>query len=320
MATTDAGIRSNEEIFGRRISLLSCSIGAALAVTKIVVGMKAASNAVVSDGLETSGDVLSSLIVYIGLLLAGKPPDAEHPYGHGRYETLAGLAVGGIILLTGAGILWHGFNVTGLKEPLRSFALYPLVAAAGAKIALAAIKLRVGKKIESSGLQADAWHDMTDLLSTVVAFCAVTLTLIDPIRFGFADRLGSIVISVIVIFLAIQVVHRTVDSLLDTMPEDARMAEIRAVALSVPGTLGIEKCFARRTGLKYHVDLHLEVDPQMTVEASHDIATQVKIAVKDRLAWVADVLIHVEPASLGEADRTTAAGSITGSIRRSPSR
>jgi cation diffusion facilitator family transporter len=307
MPNTDVRIRSEEEIFGRRISLLSCSIGAALAITKIIVGMKSGSNAVVSDGLETSGDVLSSLIVYLGLLLAGKPPDAEHPYGHGRYETLAGLAVGGIILLTGAGILWHGLTSTGSAEPLLSFALYPLVAAAGAKIALAAIKLRVGKKIESSGLQADAWHDMTDLLSTVIAICAVTLTLIDPSRFRFADRLGSIVISAIVILLAIQVVRRTVDSLLDTMPESSRMVEIRAVALSVPGALGIEKCFARRTGLQYHVDLHLEVDPQLTVQASHDIATQVKISIKDRLAWVADVLIHVEPATLGETDRATAA-------------
>lgn len=307
MPTTDVRTRSREEIFGRRISLVSCSIGAALAITKIVVGMKAGSNAVVSDGLETSGDVLSSLIVYIGLLLAGKPPDAEHPYGHGRYETLAGLAVGGIILLTGAGILWHGLNSTGSAEPLQSFALYPLVAAAGAKLALATIKLRVGKKIESSGLQADAWHDMTDLLSTLIAFCAVTLTLIDPNRFGVADRLGSIIISAIVILLAIQVVRRTVDSLLDTMPEDSRMVEIRAVALSVPGALGIEKCFARRTGLKYHVDLHLEVNPQLTVQASHDIATKVKIAIKDRLAWVADVLIHVEPAQVPEADRATAA-------------
>jgi cation diffusion facilitator family transporter len=300
------GVRSAEERFGRRIALLSCSIGVVLAAAKITVGMRAGSNAVVSDGLETAGDVLSSFIVYIGLLLAVKPPDAEHPYGHGRYETLAGLAVGGIILVTGAGILWHAWNLSWSPAQLQTFALYPLVAAACIKLALAGFKLRIGKKIESSGLQADGWHDVTDLVSTAIAFCAVVLTLLDPNRFGFADRLGSIAIAAIVIFLAIQVVRRTVDSLLDTMPEASRMEEIRTVALNVPGALGIEKCFARRTGLKYHVDLHLEVNPQLTVQASHEIATQVKIAIKERLAWVADVLVHVEPARAVDASRSAA--------------
>lgn len=290
-------VRSREEVFGRRIALVSASVGVVLAAGKIVVGMKAGSNAVVSDGLETTGDVLSSLIVFVGLSLAGKPPDAEHPYGHGRYETLAGLAVGGIILLTGAGILWHGITVRSEPAALQNFALYPLAAAAGAKCILATVKLRVGRRIDSSGLQADAWHDVTDLLSTFIAFCAVALTLADPLRFGFADRLGSLIIAALVIFLAIQVVHRTVDSLLDTMPEASRMSEIRAAALVVPGALGIEKCFARRTGLRYHVDLHLEVDPELTVQESHEIATRVKIEIKERFAWVADVLVHVEPAA-----------------------
>src|SRR3954453_16676124 len=174
MAISDARpFVSKEESFRRRIALLSCSVGVILAVSKIIVGMKAGSNAVVSDGLETTGDVLSSLIVFVGLWLAGKPPDAEHAYGHGRYETLAGLAVGGIILVTGAGILWHGLSATITSEPVRQFALYPLIAALGAKVALAATKLRVGKNIGSSGLQADAWHDLTDLASTLIALCAV---------------------------------------------------------------------------------------------------------------------------------------------------
>jgi divalent metal cation (Fe/Co/Zn/Cd) transporter len=91
------------------------------------------------------------------------------------------------------------------------------------------------------------------------------------------------------------VVRRTVGQLLDTMPEPGKMAEIRNAALRVHGALGIEKCFARRTGLRYHVDLHLEVDPEMTVRESHEIATRVRIAVKESLPWVTDVLVHVEP-------------------------
>jgi len=280
---------------GRRIALVSISVGVVLAAAKIVIGTKAGSTAVVSDGIEASGDVLSSAIVYAGLWLASKPPDAEHPYGHGRYETLAGLAVGAMLLLSGAAILWHGITSFGEGGGVRAYAVYPLIAAVLSKIALASAKFRVGKKIDSSGLQADAWHDITDLLSTSVALIAVIITLVNPARLGSADHIGGVLIGIIILFLSVQVVRRTIDSLLDTMPEPVKLKQIRDVALSVRGSLGIEKCLARRTGLKYHVDLHLEVDPNLTVRESHAIATRVKIAIKENLHWVADVLVHVEP-------------------------
>ena len=302
-----SGVSAGEtlERIGRRIALLSVTIGIALSVAKILVGMRAGSVSVVSDGLEGAGDALSSAIVYAGLGLASKPPDSEHPYGHGRYETLAGLAVGGMLLLAGAAILWHG--ITSLSQPtaVAFYALYPLFAAVVLKTILATLKLRVGRRLQSTSLQADAWHDLTDLLSTVVALIAVGLTLVNPARFAPADRVGGVVIGVIILFLAVQVVRRTVGQLLDTMPEPGRMAEIRETALSVPGALGIEKCYARRTGLKYHVDLHLEVDPELTVRESHEIATRVRIAIREALPWVADVLVHVEPAP-AVARRTTA--------------
>jgi divalent metal cation (Fe/Co/Zn/Cd) transporter len=104
------------------------------------------------------------------------------------------------------------------------------------------------------------------------------------------------VIGFIVVFVGIRVVRRTIDQLTDTMPDDYSMKQIRAAASSVPGALGVEKCFARRTGFQYHVDLHLEVDPDLTVRESHEIAVKVKAQVKKRLNWVADVLVHVEPA------------------------
>jgi cation diffusion facilitator family transporter len=285
-----------EELVGRRVALISMTVGLGVAISKIVVGAHAGSSAVTSDGLEAGGDVLSSGIVYAGLLLAAKPPDSEHPYGHGRYETLAGLAVGAILLLAGAAIFWHGFTSFSEPSPLPAYALYPLFASVIIKIVLSAAKFRVGRRISSTSLQADAWHDMTDLLSTFVAMIAVGLTLVNPLRFATADHIGGIVIGIIIFALSIQVVRRTVDNLLDTMPDPEKLAEIRRVAMSVPGALGIEKCFARATGLRYHVDLHLEVDPALSVRDSHEIATLVRGAIKDTLPWVADVLVHVEPA------------------------
>ncbi|HZS53568.1 MAG TPA: cation diffusion facilitator family transporter [Bryobacteraceae bacterium] len=290
-----------EELVGRRIALLSMSVGVVLAAAKIVVGVKAGSTAVISDGCEAGADVLSSGFVYAGLWLASRPPDYEHPYGHGRYETLAGLAVGALLLLTGAAIFWSGLVHFHEANTLEVYALYPLIAAFFLKIALAGTKFRIGKRIDSGALQADAWHDITDLLSTSVAFIAVILTLVNPQRFGSADHVGGMVIGLIIFFLSIRVVRQTVGQLVDTMPEPSKMAAIRSVALSVPGTLGIEKCFARRTGLRYHVDLHLEVDPEMTVRESHEIATEVRRHIKGRLRWVADVLVHVEPAGAVKA-------------------
>lgn len=285
----------SEALIGRRIALVSMTVGVVLSIAKILVGMNVGSAAVTSDGIETAGDVLSSAIVYAGLWLASKPPDYEHPYGHGRYETLAGLAVGAMLLLTSAFIFSEGFVSLGERSELQTYALYPLLTAVIAKIALASIKFRTGRRIASASLEADGWHDVTDLLSTSVALFAVILTLLNPVRFGAADRVGGMLIGIIIFFMSIRVVRRTVGQLVDTMPEPDKMGQIREAALSVPGTLGIEKCYARRTGLKYHVDLHLEVDPEMTVRESHEIAAQVRNLIKERLRWVADVLVHVEP-------------------------
>jgi cation diffusion facilitator family transporter len=303
MAQGAAQQHERQELLGRRIALLSMAVGVVLAAVKIAVGIHARSTALVSDGCEAGADVLSSGFVYAGLWLASRPPDAEHPYGHGRYETLAGLAVGALLLLTGAAIFWSGFVRFNQTNELHAYALYPLLAAFFLKISLAAMKFRVGRTIHSSSLTADAWHDITDLLSTTVAFIAIGLAIINPARFRVADHIGGVFIGGIIFFLSVRVVLRTVGQLIDTMPEPSKMAEIRSVALSVPGALGIEKCYARPTGLRYHVDLHLEVDPDMTVRESHEIAGQVKRCVREKLDWVADVLVHVEPARVAAVGR-----------------
>ncbi len=288
-----------ESSWGRRIALASVFLSLLLAVSKIWVGYAAHSAAVISDGLESGGDVFSSAMVYVGLWLASKPPDNEHPYGHGRYETLAGLAVGAMLLLIGAGILWSGLTRPEETHPLPAFAIYPLLASLVVKSGLAGAKVTVGRRIKSLALEADALHDLTDLLSTGVALASVALVLFDPARFASADRVGGIIIGVIISFLSVSMVRRVVDQLLDTMPEPAHVEEIRAAALRVPGALGIEKCWARRTGMRYHVDLHLEVAPELSVRESHHIAASVRMQVKQRLPWVADVLVHVEPSGFG---------------------
>ncbi len=283
------------ELAGRRIAITSMLVSAALAAAKITIGLHAASTATVSDGIESAGDVLASGLVLLGLIIAAKPPDAEHPYGHGRLETLSALAVGMLLAATGVLIAVESLHLSHDAGRPQAYALWPLIASIVIKSIMSASKRHYGRKIQSSGLIADAWNDTVDILSGATALLGLGLTLLAPERFSAADRFGGSAVGVIVIFLGIRVVHDTVVQLMDTMPDPEAMDRIRRTALTVPGVLGIEKCFARKTGLKWHVDMHLEVDPAMSVFESHEIATEVKEKIRSEVDWVADVLVHVEP-------------------------
>ena len=278
----------------RRTALISIAISVVLSSVKICVGLAAHSVALVSDGFESAADILMSGLVLFGLWVAAKPADADHPYGHGRFEILTGLAIGAILAVAGASISWQAIaNRNDLHQP-EAFALWPLGGAAILKGGLWITKRRIGKRSGSVALSADAWNDAVDMCSGIIALIAVGLAVFNP-NLRAADHWGGFAVGLFVIFLGLSVVRETALQLMDTMPEGQQMDEIRAAAKRVPGTLGIEKCFARKTGLRYHVDLHLEVDPDLTVRASHEIATAVRIAIKNDLDWVEDVLVHVEP-------------------------
>ena len=281
---------------GQRVAIVGMVVSATLAVAKIIAGLAGHSTAVVADGCESAGDVFSSGFVLLGLTLAAKPADEDHPYGHGRIETLTGLLIG--LLLTAAGVLISAASFEHLgqaRPPIEVFVIAPLIISAVAKSGLATYKFRHGKKLRSASLTADAWNDAMDILSALAALAAVGLTLADPVRFLDADRIGGIAVGLIVVFTGVRVARDTALQLIDTMPDPQRMDEIRATAATVAGVRGVEKCFARKTGLRYHVDLHLEVDPDMTVRRSHEIAHNVQLRIKEKLDWVADVLVHVEP-------------------------
>jgi len=283
------------EKLARRIALAGIGISAVLAIVKIVVGLAADSVAVVSDGFESAADCLTCGLVLAGLWVAAKPADKEHPYGHGRFETLTGLAIGAMLVATGTGISLRALDQRNVVHAPALYAIWPLIGSILVKLVTSAAKFRFGRRIGSAGLAADAWNDLVDIFSGAVALVAVGLSILAPSRLAAADHYGGFAIGLIVVFIGLRVVRETVLQLMDTMPDEMQVAQIRGAALRVPGALGIEKCFARKTGLRYHVDLHLEVDPDLTVRASHEIARAVKRTVKADLPWVEDVLVHVEP-------------------------
>lgn len=289
-------VMATAENLGRRVSLISMAVSGGLAISKLIIGWLAGSNSVMADGVESAGDVLASGFILFGLWVAARPADENHPYGHGRFETLTGLAVGIGLAMVGALISWRSMQSIGTEHtPPAFYAIWPLIVSILAKSFLSTYKFKVGRQIGSSALRADAWNDTVDILSGSVALAAVGLTIYDPSRFLAADHYGGGAVGLIVIVLGVQVIRETGLTLMDTMPDDNSIGEIRLSALKVPGALFVEKCFARKTGLRYHVDMHLEVDPELTVLQGHSIAEEVRNQVKQDLDWVADVLVHIEP-------------------------
>lgn len=294
MPATEQSRRSQA---ARRVALISMLASAGLAGTKIVVGLLAGSTSVVADGFESASDVVASGVVLFGLVVASIPPDRNHPYGHGRMEMLTGLAVGVILAAVGAAICVRSLeSVNQLHRPPALYGIWPLLGSIAVKAVLSTVKFRFGRRIQSAALIADAWNDTVDILSGFAALTALGLTLYDPSRFLAADHYGGFAVGIIVVITGVRVVRETSLQLMDTMPDEAVMQRIREVARTVPGVVDVEKCYARKTGFQYHVDLHLEVDPEITVRESHDIATQVRIQLKENLDFIADVLVHVEPA------------------------
>src|SRR5947209_8560953 len=211
---------------GRRVALASMFISALLAAAKIIVGLMANSTAVVSDGIESAGDVLASGLVVFGLLVAAKPPDAEHPYGHGRFEILAALAVGVVLIASGTLISYGSIDRDYHNpNPPASYAMWPLIASISVKCTTWWAKRYYGRRIGSAALMADAWNDAVDILSGFTALFALALALSHP-NLAFADQVGGFLVGLIVIFLGAHVVRDTTMQLMDTMPEPRLLQQI----------------------------------------------------------------------------------------------
>ena len=283
---------------GRRVALAGICASAVLASLNIVVGVIAESTSVVATGIEFAGDVVASSVVLVGMIVAMKPADANHPYGHGRIETIAAFVVGVILTAGGAGICWHSLqNVGAIHPPPSGAANVVLLVAIVVRGIMSGVKFRVGRRIRSAALVADAWNDSVDILAAVTALIAVGLAQYDSQRFLAADHYGGCAVGIIVILSGVRVFRDASLDLIDTMPDGEVITRVRAVGEAVPGVAGIEKAYARKTGLRYHVDLHIEVDPDLTVMASHTIAGQVRERIRQEIGAVADVLVHVEPSS-----------------------
>jgi cation diffusion facilitator family transporter len=269
------------------------AVNLALAAAKFITGIVGHSYALVADGVESSSDVVSSAVVYIGLKASARPPDVDHPYGHGKAEPLAALVVA-CALFAGALVIAYQ-SIQEIRTPHlmpAPFTLVVLAAVVLAKAALSRYSSGVAASIESGSVGLDAAHHFSDALTSALAFVGISVGLLTGLP--QADDWAALCAVPVIAFTAIRHARSPIAELLDTAPPQID-ADVRRVALQTRGVEDVEKCIVRKMGFSYYADLHVVVDGTMSVRAGHAIAHDVQAAIRAAMPRVAQVLVHIEP-------------------------
>jgi cation diffusion facilitator family transporter len=279
---------------GLRSSLLAIFINLTLALVKCLTGVIGHSFALLADGIESFLDVISSTVVYWGLRLAIKPPDKDHPYGHGKADPIAAAVVGVAMILAAVGIAGESIDLIRTPHKLpHAYTLWVLICVVPVKFLLSRYVSGVSEKIESSALRGDAWHHLSDAIVSGFAFVGISVALLtgNPT----ADDWAALCASPVILFGGWQQLRRPIAELLDTAPAPEIEERVRTVAEGVPDVFGVEKCFVRKVGFRYYVDLHVVVRGDLTVREGHQIAHAVADQVRQQVEKIAEVLVHIEP-------------------------
>ncbi len=282
---------------GLRATFVGMAVNAILTGTKFTAGLFGHSNALIADAVESLADMLSSVIVWRGLVVAAAPADREHPYGHGKAEPLAATFVATMLLLAAGFIAARSAHELTLdtRDMPRPFTLYVLLGVVLVKELMFRFVSREAGSIESITLYSDAAHHRSDAITSLAAAVGITVALIGGPKYAKADDAAAIVAACIIAYNGWKLPRPAVNELMDTSASRALVRRIEKAAAEVEGVDNIEKCIARKSGYQYLVDMHVEVDPQMTVADAHKISHRVKDHVREKIPEVSDVLVHIEP-------------------------
>lgn len=276
--------------------LVGVFINAGLAAIKITGGVLGSSGALVADGIESCADIVSSLVVWGGMRISLKPADEDHPYGHGKAEPLAALAAAlGLIV---AAVFIAVESVKQILTPHESPAWYTLVILVGVvavKLLLSKFVSHAGESVESTALKADAMHHLSDAITSGSAFIGISIALVGGAGYEAADDWAALAACLIITYNGVNLLRDGINELLDVAPSKEYEDKIRTIARQVDGVFDIEKCRIRKSGLHRLIDIHVEVDSNLSVREGHEIAHQVKDALLASEHGVADVLVHIEP-------------------------
>jgi cation diffusion facilitator family transporter len=275
-----------------------------LVVIKFFGGICGHSAALVADAVHSLTDVVSSTALVWSLRRAGQPADLDHPYGHGKIESITANVIAGVLLVVAGGIAWSAWYRIRHTEALEGptgIALVVALISIGVKEALFQYKLRVGRKLNSSSLVAEAWHHRSDAFSSLAATLGIGGAIAGGVAWRILDPIAAFVVALIIGVMAVTIFRRSSLELMDTQVPADTLEEIRRAARQ-PGVLHVEKVFARKSGLNILVDVHLEVDDNMTVLASHRLGHEVERQVMRAVPQVIQVLVHVEPHQRAELE------------------
>lgn len=278
------------------IPLIGVAVNASLAMVKIMAGVFGNSYALIADGIESTADIVTSLVVWGGLRVAASPATDRHPYGYGKAEALSGV-VASISLLVAAGLIaYHSVREILTPHHLPHWStLVVLLVVIVVKEGLARWIGKVGESVESSALVADSWHHRSDALTSAAAFLGISIALIGGKGWEAADDWGALVACGVIAATGLRLLVATTRDLLDVAPPKSFEEDVRQLAATVEGVKGVEKCRIRKSGLAYYVDLHIEVDGEATVREGHRISGKVRSTLRNSGLKIADVLVHVEP-------------------------
>ena len=279
-----------------RATFLGMATNAMLSGVKLAAGIAGHSHALVADAVESFADVFSSLIVWRGVTVAAAPADEDHPYGHGKAEPLAAAIVSVMLLLAAGWIAFKAFNeVTTPHQVPAPFTLVVLVVVVIVKEILFRFVRREARVVDNSAVRTDAWHHRSDAITSFAAGIGISVSLIGGKGYEAADDWAAMAAACVIAWNGWRLLRPAFNELMDAAPDRRIRDEIRRLAEMTPGVARVEKCFVRKMGYQLYVDMHVEVDPQMTVLHSHKIAHEVKDKVCAEIPRVRDVLIHVEP-------------------------
>lgn len=277
-------------------AFLGLAVNLLLGAVKLAGGLISGSIALVSDAVNSWGDVLTSVIVIFGLRVAQLAPDDEHPYGHTRAETIAASNVAVIVALSALAVGWHA--IEQLSESQHVPPVWTLWIA-GANVVIKELlyryKMIVGRRSRSQAILANAWDHRSDALCSAAVLVGLAAVRFGGPQLSWADDVAALVVVAAIVASSVQLFRQSASELMDVQAPEALVRAIRDEAAAVSGVLGVEKLWVRKSGIEFFADIHIEVDPSTTVAEGHRVGHQVKDQLLERFAELRDVLVHLEP-------------------------
>jgi len=295
LKSSSSQISPEERYFAiRNITWLAITINILLTLLKIIFGIVGNSQALIADGLHSLSDLLVGVMTLMGAKYSTQPPDIKHPYGHGRIETLVTIAGGGLLLLMAAGLLIDAqrrlFEPALLLQPT-SITLAAAILSIAIKEAIYQYTIYIAKRVRSPMLRANAWHHRSDAISSVIVFIGVGGSMLG---FLWLDAVATIGISFMIGYIGLALSLPGIYELIDTGLEKEQLIEIKEISLSVDGVRGLHQLRTRKMGIRVLVDIHILVDPDISVSEGHKISDAVRTRLMANMPEVTEVLVHTD--------------------------